>query len=269
MGARRAFGVGVVLAATLATCGVIALSARAQVPASSPVNTPLDTGFEISQGIRTPTDDAARLPFESGSVRAHWYQYFGFYVVRFVGLNLDTGYCVGTSTLVDGHFVSETNSPTSVPGDCPAEWPKAPMPLGAYDCGGELVYRTAISTGAGGTLHATIRKMLPTTGVNGAGLSGSVAANLSTTPIIDLAACTKLVPPTPTSTATTSPTAFPTATATSALPTATPTATRVAPGPPATGNGLGDGEPLAIALLTAGASLVLGGIALVAVGRRR
>jgi hypothetical protein len=193
--------------------------------------------------------------------------------VRFSGLDLDTGYCARTVAFSMGAFRGETNDPTLSPADCPAEWPKASGTLGAYECGGELVYRTAISTGTGGDLYATINKMLPTTGINGAGLTGVVTSNLPMTPAIDLAACTQLTPATPTPTA--SPTAAatatatqaPAATATSPAP-ATATPTLVAPGPPDTGTGL-EGGGRALFLAAGGAMLVFGGAAVLAIGRRR
>jgi hypothetical protein len=268
-------GMVVVRIVVVAAAVAMALSAAARVPAqsfsppASPVTSPLDTGHEISQGIITPTSDPAKLPFAAGSVTAHWYQYFGFYVVRFSGLDLDTGYCVGTSSFSMGAFRGETNDATQSAADCPAEWPKASGVLGTYECGGELVYRTAISTGTGGELYATVNKMLPTAGINGAGLAGVVTSNLPVTPVIDLAACTQLTPATPTPTrtamATTTPFAPATATATA---TASATATLVAPGPPDTGTGLAGGGR-ALLLGTVGALLALGGAAVMFIGLRR
>jgi len=173
--------------------------------------------------------DVSELPFPAGAVAAHWYQYGGYYVVHYSGLDLNqTGPLCPGNSIQAGTFQNVTNSPTAT-GSCDGGTPVtlATPPMGAYLCGTELVYHTAIPTTKTGNLWGTIDVIDGDTLVE---LTSMVVSNIAITPELDISSCSLLpsAEPTPTvePTATTEPpptaTVEPTATA---EPTAEPSAT--------------------------------------------
>jgi hypothetical protein len=154
----------------------------------SGVSTPLSTpyGFNADQSSRNATPD--EYPFPAGSVSAVWYQSGGLYVVYFEGFPLDEPLCPGASIqLASGGFQDPANSPTG-PGGCDGVPTLKPPPTGPYICDDDLVlFLTEVSTETDGVLYASTNRQKEDG--SGAGMLGSVQANLEETPEVDLSGC--------------------------------------------------------------------------------
>ncbi len=126
------------------------------------------------------------LPFEPGSVEAHWYQQDGSYVVVYRGLNATSigPLCPGNSIQTASGFEHVSNAP-NVAGGCADTVPAAPPGVGVQACGIHLVYVTAIPTTSSGTLYGTVESF----DAAGAliGMTSVAAANPAVTPAIDVA----------------------------------------------------------------------------------
>lgn len=127
------------------------------------------------------------LPAPPGSVTAHWFTSGGFYVVAYIGLDLEVSgpLCPGNSILSGGGWLHISNAPTEE-GACEGFPTLTDDPeVGPIICHGELFYRTAIPTDLQGTLFGTL-EMLDADG----NLAGMTSQAETTTEMleIDLAA---------------------------------------------------------------------------------
>lgn len=138
--------------------------------------------FIAGQPVQVGLDE---LPFEPGSVEAHWYQADGSYVVLYRGL--DAGaiapLCPGNSIQTAAGFQNVSNSPNAA-GGCADTVPAPPAGVGVQACGEHLVYVTAIPVTAAGNLYGTVEAF----DASGAllGMTSVAVANAAGTPTIDL-----------------------------------------------------------------------------------
>lgn len=125
------------------------------------------------------------LPFEPGSVEAHWYQQNGSYVIVYRGLDAASigPLCPGNSIQTAAGFSNVSNSPNAA-GGCADIVPEPPDGVGVQACGEHLIYLTAIPTGTAGTLYGTVESF----DASGAliGQTSVVQANPPITPAIDV-----------------------------------------------------------------------------------
>jgi len=163
---------------------------RAALPAAEGLETTPVVGriggpykFVGGQGVSVGLDE---LPFEPGSVEAHWYQQDGSYVIVYRGLDAGSigPLCPGNSIQTAGGFLNVSNAPNE-PGGCAETVPAAPAGVGVQACGAHLVYITAIPTGTAGNLYGTVESF----DAAGAliGMTSAVTAKPGTTPVINVA----------------------------------------------------------------------------------
>jgi Raf kinase inhibitor-like YbhB/YbcL family protein len=140
--------------------------------------------FISGQGVQVGLDE---LPFEPGSVEAHWYQQNGSYVIVYRGLDAASigPLCPGNSIQTAAGFSNVSNAPNAL-GGCADTVPAAPAGVGVQACGAHLVYITAIPTGTAGNLYGTIESFAAAGAL--VGQTSVALANPAITPAIDVAA---------------------------------------------------------------------------------
>lgn len=134
----------------------------------TPVTASLGVGANNTYKVEMGTFAAlpftdADLPAAPGSVEIRWYTQGDRYVVAYVGIDLSTSgpLCPGNSILstATGLFEDVSNAPTE-DGACEGFPTVTPDPnVGPRDCGGSVVYVTAIPSDKEGTLFGTLEAL--------------------------------------------------------------------------------------------------------------